>query len=68
MATKKEIAAEIRAQYGNVLTTKQAGEFLGMSPKPAKEFLEGVPTFQLGLKKCYFAIDLAQRLVESQIS
>ena len=65
--TKKEIVADIRQQVGNVLSTKQVGEYLGMSPKPAKAFLEGVPCFELGRKKCYFAVDLAQRLVEAEI-
>lgn len=65
--TKKEIAADIRQQVGNVLSTNQVGEYLGMSPKPLRAFLEGVPCFELGRKKCYFAIDLAQRLAEAEI-
>lgn len=65
--TKKEIAADIRQQVGNVLCTNQVGEYLGMSPKPLRVFLEGVPCFELGRKKCYFAVDLAQRLVEAEV-
>lgn len=65
--TKKEIVQDIRETYGNVLSTKQVGQYLGMSPKPAKAFLEGVPAFELGRKKCYFAVDLAKRLAESEI-
>ena len=64
---KKEIAADIRQQVGNVLSTNQVGAYLGMSPKPLRQFLEGVPCFELGRKKCYFAVDLAQRLVEAEI-
>ena len=65
--TKKEIAADIRQQVGNVLSTNQVGEYLGMSPKPLRAFLSSVPCFELGRKKCYFAVDLAQRLVEAQV-
>lgn len=65
--TKKEIAADIRQQVGNVLSTNQVGEYLGMSPKPLRAFLADVPCFELGRKKCYFAIDLAKRLAEAEI-
>ena len=62
MATKKEIVADIRAQCGNLITTKAVGKYLGLSPKTTREFMEGVPCYEVGRKRCYLAIDLANRI------
>lgn len=68
MATKQEIAADIKKQYGPMLCQTQAREYLnGMSRTFAKEVLEAVPCFQFGKKKCYLAIDLAGMILQHQV-
>lgn len=66
MASKKEIVADIRQQYGNLITTKNVGKYLGLCPKTAREFMEGVPHYDIGRKRCYMAIDVANRIVSSE--
>lgn len=66
MATKKEIVADIRSQCGNLITTKAAGKYLGLCPKATREYLEGVPRYEVGRKRCYMAIDLANRICSSE--
>lgn len=66
MATKKEIVNDIRAQCGNLITTKAVGKYLGLCPKSTREFMEGVPHYEIGRKRCYFAIDLAARIASSE--
>lgn len=66
MATKKEIVADIRAQCGNLITKKAVGKYLGLCPKSTREFMEGVPYYELGRKKCYMAIDVANRICSSE--
>lgn len=51
MATKKEIVNDIRAQCGNLITTKQVGKYLGLCPKSTREFMEGVPCYEVGRKR-----------------
>ena len=65
--TKKEIAEDIRQQYGNALTKKDACKYLGVSRNTAKEFLEGVPLFQIGAREYYFATDLAARIAAAEV-
>lgn len=65
--TKKEIVQDIRAQYGNVLTTKEVGKYLKLCPKATREFMLGVPRFEIGRKRCYFAVDLAARLAQAEM-
>ena len=65
--TKKELLADIRGQYGNVLTTKQVSAYLGLCPKSTREYMAGVPRFELGIKRCYFAVDLANRILQSEV-
>ena len=66
MATKKEIVNDIRSQCGNLITTKDVGKYLGLCPKSTKAFMEGVPHYDVGRKKCYMAIDVANRIVQSE--
>ena len=67
MATKKEIVNDIRAQCGNLLTTKQVGKYLGLSPKTVRDFLAEVPCYDMGRKRCYMAIDVANRIAAAQL-
>lgn len=66
MATKKEIVADIRAQYGNLITTKNVAKYLGLCPRTARAFMDGVPHYDIGRKRCYMAIDVANRIVSSE--
>ncbi len=66
VATKKEIVADIRSQCGNLITTKAVGKYLGLCPKSTREFMEGVPCYEVGRKRCYMAIDLANRIYSSE--
>ena len=66
MATKKEIVADIRAQCGNLITTKDVGKYLGLCPRATKTYMEGVPHYDIGRKRCYMAIDVANRIVSSE--
>ncbi len=66
MATKKEIVNDIRSQCGNLITTKDVGRYLGLCPKSTKLFMEGVPHYDVGRKKCYMAIDVANRILQSE--
>ena len=68
MATKKEIVEDIRKQYGNLISTKDAGKYLGLCPKTTRIFLAGVPHYDMGRKKCYLAIDIANRLISAEMS
>lgn len=65
--TKKEIVQDIRQQYGNLISTNDAGRYLGLSPKPCRAFLKGVPAYEIGRKKCYFASDIAARLCGAEM-
>lgn len=67
MATKKEIVADIRAQCGNLITKKEVGKYLGLCPKTTREFLAGVPCYDMGRKRCYMAIDIANRIVSAEM-
>lgn len=64
--TKKELVQDIRQQAGNVLTTKEVGRYLHLCPRSTREFLDGVPRFEIGRKKCVFAVDLANRILAGQ--
>ena len=67
MATRKEIVADIRQQYGNLLTTAEVGRYLGLCPKTTREYMQGVPCYDMGRKRCYLAIDVASRIAAGQL-
>jgi hypothetical protein len=66
MATKKEIIADLKGAYGQMLNAKQVGEYLGLCPKATKAFMDGVPSFRIGRQKCYFPVDVANRLLAAE--
>lgn len=66
MATKAEIVADIRAQYGNALSREQARKYLCMGNDTVQKFLEDVPFMRDERKKRYLAIDLARKIYERQ--
>ena len=65
MATRAEIAADMRRTFGNnALTKKQVGQYMGYQPRATYDFLRGVdaiPSPQ-GRQKKYLVIDLAKKL------
>ena len=68
MATKKEIAADLRAQCGNVISFNKLAEYLGMAPKTARKFLADVPSYQLGSKRCFLVADVAAKIEGLRVS
>lgn len=66
MATKAEIVADIRSQYGNALSREQARKYLGMGSDTITVFLSDVPFMRDSRKKRYLAIDLARKIYERQ--
>ena len=68
MATKKQIADDLRQQCGNFISFGDLSRYLGMCPSKAREFLADVPAYVTGRKRCYFAIDVATKLAGMQIS
>lgn len=66
MATKTEIASDIRRQYGNVLSRNQVRMYLCMGNDAVTRFLEDVPFMRDARKKRYLAVDLARKIYECQ--
>ena len=70
MATKAEIAADMRRTFGsNALTKQQVGQYMGCKPRATYEFLRGVdaiPSPQ-GKQKRYLVIDLAKKIERMQV-
>jgi len=66
MASKREIAEDIRQQFGNVLSQNQVQKYLGRGDAATAEFLQGVPFVREHRKKNFLAIDIARRLYELQ--
>ena len=67
MATKKQIADDIRAQCGNLIPFGRLAKYLGLCPNKAREYLADVPAYDMGRKRCFFAIDVAKKLESCQI-
>ena len=68
MATRKQIADDIRQQCGNFVSFGKIAAYLGMSPHTAREWLEDVPSYQTGKKRYFLAIDVARKIEQSQVS
>ena len=70
MATKAEIAADMRRTFGsNALTKQQVGQYMGYKPRATYEFLRGVdaiPSPQ-GKQKRYLVIDLSKKIERMQV-
>ena len=63
MATRKELLADLRAQYGNMLNIGEATEAIGYSDRnAAKKFFAGLPLYDMGKEKKFLAIDVAKRI------
>lgn len=70
MATKVEIAADMRRTFGsNVLTKQQVGQYMGTKPRATYEFLRGVDAIPSphGRQKKYLVIDLAKKIERMQV-
>lgn len=68
MAKRREIAADIRAQYGNLLNTSQAARYLGQDRRTTRIFLRGLDVYKTGKERCYLATDIARRLDECRVT
>ena len=66
MATKREIAADLREQVGNSLTRPQLQQYLGLSQHTLDRFLLDVPFIRIERKKIYLAVDVARKIYELQ--
>ena len=70
MATKAEIAADMRRTFGsNALTKQQVGQYMGYKPRATYEFLpcvDAIPSPQ-GRQKRYLVIDLAKKIERMQV-
>lgn len=70
MATRAEIAADMRRTFGsNALTKQQVCQYMGTKPRATYEFLRGVdaiPSPQ-GRQKRYLVIDLAKKIERMQV-
>lgn len=66
MATKREIAATLREQYGNTMSQSQVQAFLGCGDHQIAEYLKDVPFMRTARKKTFLVIDVARRLYEMQ--
>ena len=64
---KKELTADIRQQYGNALTRKDACAYLGISRNTAVRFLADVPRFRIGEREYFLATDLAARIAAAEV-
>ena len=61
------LAAEIRKDFGNMLTAKTVGEIIGVCDHKAYErWLEDVRAYIINGRKKYFAADVAQKLYRSR--
>lgn len=68
MANRKQIADDLRSRCGNLISFNKLAEYLNMSPKTARKFLSDVPSYEVGNKKCYLAIDVAGKLDGLRVS
>lgn len=68
MASKKQIADDLRQQCGSVISFNKLAAYLNMSPKTARAFLADVPCYDMGKKRCFFAVDVARKLEGLQIA
>lgn len=68
MASKKQIADDLRAQCGNVISFNKLAEYLNMAPKTARKFLADVPSYEMGNKRCFLAVDVAAKIEGLQVS
>ncbi len=68
MATKQEIVADIRKNYGNALNIEKLTEALGYKDRrAAKKFMSGLPPIDMGKEKKWLAIDIGRRVYERQV-
>lgn len=70
MATRAEIAADMRRTFGsNALTKQQVGQYMGYKPRATYNFLRGVDAISSpqGRQKKYLVIDLAKKLYRDQV-
>ena len=69
MPSKKQIQAELQSASGGarVISFGRLAKYLGVCPKTARKLLEGVPSYEIGQKRCYFTSDIALWLENKQM-
>lgn len=70
MASKREIAAEIKREYGNSLTERQVLDFIGIKDiRTGRSFINSLDGFLSGdgKRKRYLAIDVAAEIYRRQV-
>jgi hypothetical protein len=67
MASRKDIATDIKNKYGTILNIKDCMELFKVSRNKAKDLLKEVPSYDFGKDKKYLAIDLARMLEQMEI-
>ncbi|MCD8340621.1 MAG: hypothetical protein LUC87_00510 [Clostridiales bacterium] len=70
MANRNTIAADLRRQYGNTLSAKQVGEYIGAkSYHTTKKFLSSIDSYTVedGGWPRYLAIDVAAAIDRRQM-
>ena len=68
MANKKQIADDLRTQCGNVISFNKLAKYLNMAPKTARKFLADVPSYEMGNKRCFLAVEVAAKIAGLQVS
>lgn len=62
VATRRQIQEDLRQQCGNLISFGKLCKYLGMCAHAGRDFLADVPSYEIGNKKCYLAIDIAKKL------
>ena len=64
MANKREIVADIRRNYGNMLNVTQLAALFNCNRKTVPGYVEGLRFFSMGKDKKYLAIDIGRRIYD----
>lgn len=66
MATKKDLVADMRRQYGNMLSVSNLARYFGVDRKTVRKWLDEADPpldyYPVGERKLYAAMDIAKRL------
>lgn len=63
-AVDKELAADIRRNYGGMLNLTAVAKLLNRHRDTARKFMDGVPAYNINGRRYWSATDVARRLME----
>lgn len=66
-AVDKELAADIRRNYGGMLNLTAVAKLLNRHRDTARKFMDGVPAYNINGRRYWMAADVARRLEEVKI-